>query len=422
MATFHTNQKQYNMHFKILSKRLRTEFNQALSSFNPIKVVLFDKYIQSISKKDEINIYRYIKLISIFDKKLSDHLLSNYLFLKGNYIDSLKLVEDLLVSDQKNTCLIYLRIKILLNLNNKQQAFEILKNIPNFSKRKKTWLIWANIIDNPKDFEIFYSYWTKFNNSSNDLDLINYLVTACLRSKNYILAIKELEKYWNFLQCNYKKFVPKKNIKFKMNQENSAIALSQLKKIFDSNNIEFFLISGTLLGCIRENKILDHDYDLDVGIWEQNNIDDIISNIKKIGTFEILPIRSSNVLRIRHISNICIDIFIHKKVQNTIIHGGIKSIWKNSLFTLSPKKFLNNKYLIPSNYEKYLTENYGKDWRIPKYSFDSSIDTPNITIINNYEMIAYCYQKLFYNFMNNNTTAVKLYLNQIRLYSEKASL
>ena len=38
------------------------------------------------------------------------------------------------------------------------------------------------------------------------------------------------------------------------------------KKVFDRLKIPFFLSSGTCLGYFRENKFIDHDYDIDIRI------------------------------------------------------------------------------------------------------------------------------------------------------------
>jgi len=41
-----------------------------------------------------------------------------------------------------------------------------------------------------------------------------------------------------------------------------------LKKIFDENNIECWLIYGALLGMVREGKLLEWDNDIDIAIWD----------------------------------------------------------------------------------------------------------------------------------------------------------
>ena len=43
--------------------------------------------------------------------------------------------------------------------------------------------------------------------------------------------------------------------------------LLELKNLLDKNNITFWLMTGTLLGAIRENDFLAHDpNDIDIGL------------------------------------------------------------------------------------------------------------------------------------------------------------
>lgn len=42
--------------------------------------------------------------------------------------------------------------------------------------------------------------------------------------------------------------------------------LKELIDILDSNNINYFMISGSLLGLLRNNKIIPYDNDIDIGI------------------------------------------------------------------------------------------------------------------------------------------------------------
>ena len=56
------------------------------------------------------------------------------------------------------------------------------------------------------------------------------------------------------------------------NDELAAVALKSAKQVFSQSNITFFLISGTLLGAIREGKLLSHDKDIDLGVWDNYSI------------------------------------------------------------------------------------------------------------------------------------------------------
>jgi len=160
--------------------------------------------------------------------------------------------------------------------------------------------------------------------------------------------------------------------------------LTDMKQILNKNKIHFFLYAGTLLGQYRENKFLDHDNDIDIGIL-RNNYDPTIKS----------KIIDSNLFKFRHEfgkleesyectfihkeTNISIDIFIFYKIPNkkkyyyssshtrqcnNTKEGYCK--WGRYIRGFKQIKFNKNIYNIPKNTNEFLINLYGKDWRIPK--------------------------------------------------------
>ena len=56
----------------------------------------------------------------------------------------------------------------------------------------------------------------------------------------------------------------------KIVQEISFDVLKDIKEVCDNNNIEYFLLYGTLLGAIRHNGIIPWDDDIDIGMTREN--------------------------------------------------------------------------------------------------------------------------------------------------------
>lgn len=187
---------------------------------------------------------------------------------------------------------------------------------------------------------------------------------------------------------------PAKNVRASW-VEDARITLQNLKTALDEANAPMFLISGTLLGCVRENDILGHDKDIDVGVMDAGvdkaRVHEVVA---RSGCFSIKPYQSPALLRLQHASGVLVDVFWHREENGRVIHEGLKSKWWNSPFELASRDFLGQRHLIPANFDLYLQENYG-DWVRPNVEFETFVDTPNMIITHQGEMMWYYYCKLF---------------------------
>lgn len=197
--------------------------------------------------------------------------------------------------------------------------------------------------------------------------------------------------------------------------------LQDTLKIFKDNNIKFFIIHGTLLGFIREKRIIPWDEDVDFGAWYQDydKILNLEKDFKKLGYKYILGSGKYSHLNIifddKHedskpeLYHIGIDFWIEDKnkavllkffdenifnkylsgVRNRIKNHNYKKLSKifslfNKIFNniilytrkhevypinwfknLTTIKVYNMDFMTPSDYEGYLTLTYGSNWRIP---------------------------------------------------------
>lgn len=171
-------------------------------------------------------------------------------------------------------------------------------------------------------------------------------------------------------------------------QERAATALQQLKVDLAKSDIEFFLVSGTLLGCVREGAILGHDSDIDVGVMPHISMKQLRESLAHSTRFKFQETFHENTLYLVHPNGVKIDVFRHYEEQGKLYHGGIKCHWWNTPFTLKPTAFLGDEYLVPEDENKYLTENYG-DWRTPVTDFETFLDTPNLEVTHTTNMALY---------------------------------
>ncbi len=57
--------------------------------------------------------------------------------------------------------------------------------------------------------------------------------------------------------------------------------LRRVKTVLDAHKIDYWLDVGTLLGAVRDNKIIPWDHDIDLGTW-QNNTSKICQRLKRL--------------------------------------------------------------------------------------------------------------------------------------------
>lgn len=298
--------------------------------------------------------------------------------MKGRYREAYFYIKKYEVEYDDNPEGAYIESECLKNIGTKEEAFNCLSR---FVEHEKTWIKLADLVENKDDYFHFIKLYQNYLNINNGISankrVQKELIKACLRSKNYSIA----EHYIK----NIGKMNGQLNKKLKISKKQAKIALQDLIEAFDMYNIPLFVISGTLLGILREDNFLGHDTDLDTGVFDNIDINKMIEVVQKKGCFLVLPNRTKSCLRVKHINGTPIDIFIHYRTTNDYFHEGVKVRWHNSPFTLKAINFNGITVHIPNDPTKYLVENYGRDWNVPKIDFDSSIDCPNSTIINKAE-------------------------------------
>lgn len=316
-------------------------------------------------------------------------------YLRGNFQDAQTLLEPLLDRKKAPDEVCYLLAKVLYKQDNRHAARKLLLQLSGTSRRVKTWIQLSNLTRTKEELaELKLSLVRATLEERVKLpnkETARILANASFRANAPQEAINAWKEYAKGISGHPTR--PMKIFRRPLITSDHRQALIDLKCVLNKNSTEFFLISGTLLGAIREDRILPHDNDIDVGIWAKDWNRALHEVITTSGLFEEIPNRSKNLLKIRHTNGSAIDIFKHTTDGIHCHHEGVKIRWTNKLFNLKSHKFLGNYFMIPSNPEEYLTENYG-NWQQPIKDFDSAIDTPNSTIINRHEIIAYLYSKL----------------------------
>ena len=158
--------------------------------------------------------------------------------------------------------------------------------------------------------------------------------------------------------------------------------LDTSRRILDDLKVPYFLSNGTLIGCIRDGDLIPHDSDIDLGIFIEDYRVDILQAFLDKG-FVIHGIFGTpeNGLEYSLRRKVKLDIFFYykepdgKRSMSVFSGSQIKYIYPD--FKTIPYNFIGEPFMIPDNYEAYLTAQYG-DWRTPVKEWNYAKDPHNL--------------------------------------------
>lgn len=189
-------------------------------------------------------------------------------------------------------------------------------------------------------------------------------------------------------------------------------ALSMLKEVtnvLEKHGVEYMLDCGTLLGIVRENRLLpwDNDVDLCVDSSQISKLEKCMFplwlrgyRVRMAKTYEKtdqMGYKEPRVLKVRnrkrlvHRGDNLLDIFIKYKGDDGFHYLMVGGSFENYILQRMPSEYLENlttvefdgkSYPIPEDYDGYLTYRYG-DWKTPVKEWDyfsqdqSKVDRPS---------------------------------------------
>lgn len=173
--------------------------------------------------------------------------------------------------------------------------------------------------------------------------------------------------------------------------EKATQMLNEVVDILDRNNVEYMLDCGTLLGVIRENRLLPWDTDVDLCI-DSSQLPKIKSCMRSLWlkgyrvrlarSFEAtehVADKSPRILKVRtrkklfHRGDNLLDIFIKYDGGDGYHYSILGSSKDNYIIQRTPSEYMYNRsfvffngreFPIPEDYSGYLTYRYG-NWKAP---------------------------------------------------------
>ena len=201
-------------------------------------------------------------------------------------------------------------------------------------------------------------------------------------------------------------YYPYKNYKIK--KEASGI-LSILKKTFDKNCEDYWLDYGTLLGFVRDGKIIGHDIDMDFGIKINNGV--VLA--KQLGNYGFKLTQQTIVdgkitTEMYLYKGVGFDIFYYFDEDNKVVtypwltsdHSVPQKIayeqnrgeLSRTVFTKFATKeieFYGIKFRVPEDSDRYLKEHFGDDYMIPNPNWGFEDEKNRKPINRDYKVIFY---------------------------------
>lgn len=168
-------------------------------------------------------------------------------------------------------------------------------------------------------------------------------------------------------------------------QKNGDKTMSVIQQVLEDTSALFFFDMGTLLGIVREGRLLSHDLDMDVAVFV-NSTDEISKlreklfskgcalrfsySVDSIGivedSFTLNDIKFDiNYYFTEEASDVCY--LMYTDPEKVYADGEMSVVKLTSPRTTETKKidFHGIKINIPANPEEYLAVRYGENWRVP---------------------------------------------------------
>lgn len=162
-----------------------------------------------------------------------------------------------------------------------------------------------------------------------------------------------------------------------MPRDTALKALIDVTNVLDEYGCTHWLSDGTLLGAIRENDFIAHDYDIDVGVLASSFDPKAVHALIDEYGFTLsqtwgVPEDGFSLSVER--DNIRLDIFFYYPRDAGLYYSYYARLTMTKAkrydciypeVTCIKRVFLGHKFWVPKDAEKHLETQYGPDWRVP---------------------------------------------------------
>ena len=207
--------------------------------------------------------------------------------------------------------------------------------------------------------------------------------------------IKDFFCHFKLTSALYKKMFTikerrrKQNVRKNLDKNGKNVLFSSYHDV-TRGGIPFFFDMGTMVGIVREGRIISHDLD----------IDEFVEKLSELGYKHVLRfVDSDNQVIEDSFSKLGIKFDVHyyrqegdkmyccicfRPPQKEFNYNEyeIVSLWCDTVTDMIDFPVYDASLPVPENYEKLLSQKYGENWRIPDKNWKYWLG-PNATIVPN---------------------------------------
>lgn len=172
-----------------------------------------------------------------------------------------------------------------------------------------------------------------------------------------------------------------------------------------------FLVSGSLLGIVRDGRLMEHDYDIDLGLLPDAASAAHVGDLLERAGFDV-TVDDVKVVAVDE-SGFAVDVFLHYERDGLLWHGTSIHEWWNTPFDLVRTDIDGLQVWIPDDAERYLTENYGT-WQQPIAFYHFSFDTPNRRYRQTHDALLYLHRRVVHGLQHGDRWLVESAVRELR--------
>lgn len=354
---------------------MKSYFKHTLKSLDKVNIKYFIG-ADSLVGLGEGNLFKYSHNLKIY--------ICEYNFIKISILFFILLKKKIVLKPKIENGTLLFKIRYKPNLTTKNKTW-----IKCFVMRKNKQNYYVSIGNKKSHFE-FEDIKIKKQNINGD----SFNVPA--KMKTFI------SKYKNELLFD---FYRDYGIDFNSNEEKKVVQfLFDVEKNLKELSIDYWIEGGTLLGAVRDQKLIPWDHDIDMGMINKSDdtIKKVIKKLKKefyvsvksfdktegvweLGKYRVLKIYPKKYFLFK--DKLCLDIFIYylgnipnlkDKVYKYVVWGK-NAYHKRKFFDdLQQIEFYGKLINVPSDYEEFLEVKYGTDWRTPKKKWNVALNDGSV--------------------------------------------